>query len=104
MKGFLVSDNHDSVVLLRLAGIPGVIVHGADEIAAAVDDVLAKRHDVGVLVMTERAAAQTPVLVKSLREREEPPLLVIIPDRHGALREADFLTRYIREAIGVKIN
>ncbi|MDI9371312.1 MAG: ATP synthase subunit F [Synergistaceae bacterium] len=104
MKGFLVSDNHDSLVLLRLAGIPGVLAVGADETAAAVEDVLTRRHDVGVLVMTERAAEQVPAMVKSLREREELPLLVIIPDRHGARREADFLTRYIREAIGVRIN
>ncbi len=103
MKGFLISDNHDSVVLLRLAGIPGVMAHGAEETAAAVQDVLEKRHDVGVLVLTERAAATVPALVKALRERDEPPLLVEIPDRHGSLRGADFLTRYIREAIGVKV-
>ncbi len=104
MRAFLVSDNHDSLVLLRLAGVPGVQANGADETAAAVEDVLARRHDVGVLVMTERAAEQVPSLVKSLREREELPLLVVIPDRHGPRREADFLTRYIREAIGVKID
>ena len=69
----------------------------------AVIDVLRNRPDTGVLVMTERAAAEVPLLVKSLREREDPPLLVEIPDRHGSLREPDFLTRYIRNAIGVKI-
>jgi V/A-type H+-transporting ATPase subunit F len=42
-------------------------------------------------------------VVKALRERSDPPLLVEIPDRHGSRREADFLTAYIREAIGVKI-
>lgn len=103
MKGFLISDNHDSLVLLQLAGIPGVVVHGEEETTNAVLDVLRDRPDTGVLVMTERAAAAAPLLVKSLREREEPPLLVEIPDRHGSLREADFLTQYIRNAIGVKI-
>ena len=102
MKGFLISDNHDSLVLLRLAGIPGVVVHGEEETTTAVIDVLRNRPDTGVLVMTERAAAEVPLLVKSLREREDPPLLVEIPDRHGSLREPDFLTRYIRNAIGVK--
>jgi V/A-type H+-transporting ATPase subunit F len=103
MKGFLISDNHDSLVLLRLAGIPGVEVHGAAETGAAVEDVLANRPDVGILVMTEKAASQIPAVVKALRERSDPPLLVEIPDRHGSRREADFLTAYIREAIGVKI-
>jgi len=79
MKGFLISDNHDSLVLLRLAGIPGVVVHGEEETTTAVIDVLRNRPDTGVLVMTERAAAEVPLLVKSLREREDPPLLVEIP-------------------------
>ncbi len=103
MKGFLITDNHDSLVLLRLAGIPGVEVHGPLETETAVEGVLANRPDVGILVMTEKAAAQIPATVKALRERNEPPLLVEIPDRHGSMREADFLTAYIPEAIGVKI-
>lgn len=103
MKGFLITDNHDSLVLLRLAGIPGVEAHGAVETEAAINDVLTNRPDVGILVMTEKAAAEAPAAVRALRERDEPPLLVEIPDRHGSMREADFLTAYIREAIGVKI-
>jgi len=98
MKGFLISDNHDSLVLLRLAGI-----HGPEETAAALKDVLDHRPEVGVLVLTEKAAAEVPAMVKALREKGETPLLVEIPDRHGSMRQGDFLTRYIRDAIGVKI-
>jgi V/A-type H+-transporting ATPase subunit F len=103
MKGFLISDNHDSLVLLRLAGIPGVEAHGPEETAAALEDVLDHRPEVGVLVLTEKAAAEVPAMVKALREKGETPLLVEIPDRHGSMRQGDFLTRYIRDAIGVKI-
>lgn len=103
MKGFLISDNHDSLVLLRLAGIPGTEVHGPEETTAAIEDVLTNRIDVGVLVLTEKAAASVPGMMKALRERGEPPLLVEIPDRHGSMRQGDFLMRYIRDAIGVKI-
>jgi len=103
MKGFLISDNHDSLVLLRLAGISGVEAHGPEETAAAIEDVLKNRPDVGVLVITEKAAAEVPALVRTIRQRGETPLLVEIPDRHGSMRQGDFLTRYIRDAIGVKI-
>lgn len=103
MKAFLVSDNHDTLVLLNLAGIRGMIARDPAEVCLTVDDVLKNRHDVGVLVMTERVAEMVPDLVKALRERGEPPLLVEIPDRHGSRRGADFLTRYIRSAIGVNI-
>lgn len=103
MKAFLVSDNHDSLVLLNLAGIRGTIAREPAEVRLAVDDILKNRRDVGVLVVTERIAEMVPDLVKGLRERGEPPLLVEIPDRHGSRRGADFLTGYIRSAIGVNI-
>ena len=31
------------------------------------------------------------------------PLIVEIPDRHGGGRAKDSITRYVREAIGIKI-
>ena len=42
-------------------------------------------------------------MVQKLTERGELPLLVKIPDRYGSQREADFLTRHVQEAIGVKM-
>jgi V/A-type H+-transporting ATPase subunit F len=102
MRAFLVSDNHDTVVGLRLAGIPGVIVHGPEETTEAVLDAL-KVPELGLLVVTEKAAAAAPEIVGHLRERGELPLVVVIPDRHGTSRDSDYLTRYVRDAIGVKL-
>ncbi|MDR1732770.1 MAG: V-type ATP synthase subunit F [Synergistaceae bacterium] len=102
MKGYLISDNHDTLVLLKLAGINGVVVHGAAETARALNEALAMK-DLGILLMTERAAETIPERVKEMRSEGALPLLIEIPDRHGARRGADFLSRYIREAIGVKL-
>ena len=102
MKAFLVSDNHDSLVGMRLAGIQGCLVHTADETFAAIDRAL-KMPDLASLAITERAAEMAPDVVQQLRERGELPLLVEIPDRFGTKRGPDFLTRYVQEAIGVKM-
>jgi V/A-type H+-transporting ATPase subunit F len=102
MKGFLISDNHDTLVLLKLAGINGVVVHGTAETSEALSAALAAK-DIGILLMTELAAESIPEKVKELRSSGKLPLLVEIPDRHGTRRGADFLTGYIREAIGVKL-
>jgi len=102
MKGFLISDNHDTLVLLKLAGINGVVVHGPVETSKALSAALTMK-DLGVLLMTELAAESIPERVKELRSGGALPLLVEIPDRHGTRRTADFLTHYIREAIGVKL-
>ncbi|MCL2767730.1 MAG: V-type ATP synthase subunit F [Synergistaceae bacterium] len=102
MKAFLISDNHDTLVLMRLAGIPGVIAHGSDETAEAVDKAL-KDRNLAILVITELAAESIPERIQNLRQRESLPLLVEIPDRHGTRRDSDFLSHYVREAIGVKM-
>lgn len=102
MKAFLVSDNHDSLVGMRLAGIEGTLVHTPDETYDAIQKALKKR-DLAILAITERAAEMASELIQQLRERGELPLVVEIPDRLGTKRGPDFLTRYVQEAIGVKM-
>ena len=43
------------------------------------------------------------VVVHELKLNRKQPLIVEIPDRHGSGRAKDSITRYVREAIGVKI-
>lgn len=102
MKAFVISDNHDTLVGMRLAGIQGRLAHTRAEAADAIDGVL-KTKDIAILAITEKAAALVPELMQSLRERGELPLVIEIPDRFGTDREPDFLTRYVEEAIGVKM-
>lgn len=87
---------------MRIAGIPGVLSHGRDETLKAVREAL-ERDDLGILVLTEKAAAEVPEVVRELRQSGELPIVVEIPDRHGTKRPPDFLTRYLQEAIGVKV-
>ena len=103
MKGFVISDNHDTLVLLKLAGIDGVSVHGREETLKAFKEALAME-DLGILLMTEIAAEAIPEKVKETRASAVLPLLIEIPDRHGTRRGKDFLSRYIRDAIGVKLD
>lgn len=102
MRGFLISDNHDTQVLLKLAGISGVVAHGREECLKAFRSALDMK-DLGLLLVTELVAASIPDEVNQVRESLSLPLLVEIPDRHGTRRGDDFLTRYIHETIGVKV-
>lgn len=102
MKAFLVSDNHDSLVGMRLAGIKGVLVHSPEETYEAITEAL-KMRDLAILAVTEKAAEMASEIIQQLRERGELPLVVEIPDRFGTKRGPDFLTRYVQEAIGVKM-
>ena len=101
MKYFVISDNADTLVGLRLAGIPGCRVSTREETLAAIDAAVSDP-DVGILLITEALAALCPDKLDPLKLSAQTPLVVEIPDRHGA-RSKDSITRYIREAIGVKV-
>lgn len=102
MRFYLISDNVDTAMGMRLAGIEGVVVHEDSEVR----DVLTKAmdyDDVAVILMTERLVSLCPDLVYNLKLNRKQPLIVEIPDRHGNGRAKDSITRYVRDAIGVKI-
>lgn len=102
MKFYLISDNVDTMMGMRLAGINGVIVHEDKEVRDALTKAM-DMEDVAVILMTERLVQLCPELVYDLKLNRKQPLIVEIPDRHGSGRAKDSITRYVREAIGVKI-
>ncbi len=102
MRFYLISDNIDTQVGMRLAGIEGVVVHEADEVHQALSDAM-EQEDIAVILMTERLVSLCRDLVDDLKLNRSRPLIVEIPDRHGNGRAKDSITRYVREAIGIKI-
>ncbi len=102
MRFYLISDNIDTQMGMRLAGIEGTVVHTADEVRAALKSAMGNEA-VGVVLITEKLVNLCPDLVYELKLKCKRPLIVEIPDRHGSGRANDSITRYVREAIGVKI-
>ncbi len=101
MRFQLISDNIDTQVGLRLAGIPGVVVHEKEEVEKALKEAI-EDEDVGVILMTEKLVNLCPDLIYDLKLHMKRPLIVEIPDRHGNGRTKDSITKYVRDAIGVK--
>jgi V/A-type H+-transporting ATPase subunit F len=101
MKLFLISDNNDTLVGMRLAGIEGVVVHTKEEVLAALDEAM-QAPDLGILLVTEGLAALVPERLSDLKLNARLPLVVEVPDRHGTRRPADSITRYVNESIGIK--
>jgi len=102
MKFYLISDNVDTLMGMHLAGIEGVVVHEDSEVRETLQKAM-EMPDVAVILMTERLVQLCPKLVYDLKLNRKQPLIVEIPDRHGSGRAKDSITRYVREAIGVKI-
>lgn len=102
MKYFVITDSTDTHVGLRLAGIEGVVVREDDELKKAIASASADP-GIGVLLITERLATLCSEQLAPMKMSAHRPLVVEIPDRHSVGRASDSITRYVREAIGVKL-
>jgi V/A-type H+-transporting ATPase subunit F len=102
MRFYLISDNVDTQVGMRLAGIDGVVVHEASEVQKALQEAI-DQDDIAVVLITETLLALCPSTIYNIKLNRHRPLIVEIPDRHGNGCTKDTITRYVREAIGVKI-
>ena len=102
MRFFLISDNIDTQIGMRLVGVKGVVVHTKEEVLKVLEEIKDDR-EIGILIVTEKIAELIPDILKTMRLSKKPPLVTVIPDRHGSRRPKDFITRYIQEAIGVKV-
>ena len=102
MKSFLISDNKDTWVGMKLAGIDGVIVHTRDETLAAIKTALQNK-DIGILIFTEVAMEKVKAEVMRMKLERKSPLIVEIPDRHAGPDFQVKITKYIEESIGIKL-
>ncbi len=102
MKYFLISDNKDTYIGMRLAGIEGTVVHQAEEVLAALHTACTNP-EVAVVLITAKLMelCRTEIYEKKLTTSR--PLIVEVADRHGDGKVSDSITRYVREAVGIKI-
>ena len=102
MKFFLISDNNDTAIGMRLAGIEGVVVRDAEGVSGALEKACADE-DIGIVLITAPAAKLCAERMYQLKLSGTRPLIVEIPDRQGKGGTGDAIARYVREAVGIKI-
>ncbi len=102
MRVFCISDNVDTQMGLRLAGIEGVVVHKKEEVITTLDELI-KDPDIGIILMTTIIVDLAPEIISEYKLNLRSPLLVEIPDRHGSANIGETIDSYISEAIGIKI-
>lgn len=102
MKFYLISDNHDTSVGMRMAGIEGVVVHEAAEVEEALKEACANR-EIGVVLITAKLMNLCRQSIYERKLHGSLPLIVEVADRHGEGKVSDSITRYVREAVGIKI-
>lgn len=102
MKFYLISDNIDTQLGLRLAGIEGKVVHERQAFLELLEE---KMHDesIAIILLTTKLVKMAPDIISELKLRQAKPLIVEIPDRHGSAKIGETIDRYVSEAVGVKL-
>lgn len=102
MQFYVISDNIDTQMGMRLAGIQGVVVHEAEETKAALEHALHNK-EIAVVLMTEKLVKLCEELVYDIKLNWKNTLIVEIPDRHSTSQITSSISRYVQDAIGIQI-
>ncbi|MDL2233357.1 V-type ATP synthase subunit F [Ruminococcaceae bacterium OttesenSCG-928-L11] len=102
MKFHLISDNTDTYIGMRMAGIEGVVVHEAEDVSKAVREACADE-EIGVVLISAKLMEMCRAEIYEIKLNASRPLIVEVADRHGDGKVSDSITRYVREAVGIKI-
>jgi vacuolar-type H+-ATPase subunit F/Vma7 len=106
MKIFVIG-SASAVWGFALTGVLGKVVEGADELNAALDEVL-QAEDIGIILITADVIGLARERIETLMIRAEVPLVVEIPAPEGVVSRGTSpdrprLSEMLRRTIGVKI-
>ncbi len=102
MRFELISNSHDVIVGMRLAGIIGTLVRTEQEAKKALIEVMNKR-DVAIVLINESLVETIQEVVSEIKKNIFKPLVVVVPDGKTIKKPRRSITEYIKESIGLKI-
>lgn len=103
MKMYVISDNLDTLLGMRLCGVEGEVVHEKEALERALERALSDK-ELAVLLVTEKLSLSVPEKITQIKLSHKTPLLVEIPTRSKPSKSTSAITQYVLEAIGVKLN
>lgn len=102
MKSIVLSNEYNVIQGMKLAGLDGVYSKNIDELENYFKDYV-NQDDIGIIILTEELERKISDIVNLQRNTGKLPLIVTIPGENG-LQDKNFIMKYIKESLGVKID
>ena len=102
MRFFLLSDNVDTQVGLRLVGIDGVVIHEREPLIDHLEQLM-QDPEICIILITTKLVELCPDIISELKLKQSSKLIVEVPDRRDSSRVGQSIDKYVSEAIGVKL-
>lgn len=103
MRMYLLSDNVDTLMGMRMSGVDGVVLHEEALLRDKLSELM-KDDGIAVILITEKLISMIRDTVNELKLSRSRPLIIEIPDRHGSGSIGNTITRYVKDAIGVNLS
>lgn len=97
---YMISDRGDTLAGMRLAGIEGTLLKTNEDVEKFIENT--DFSNIAILMINKSLAEKSRSFVDSLKQKNRP-LIVEVPDRENCDEDSDSITRYVREAMGIKI-
>jgi V/A-type H+-transporting ATPase subunit F len=101
MISYLISDNQDTLVGMKMAGVQGEIILEPEAIIRRIDELLLQP-EIGLIILTYNIKNKVAEAVMERKLASKDTLIVEIPGPNQKIN-TDFITKYIRESIGLKL-
>ncbi len=101
MESYLISDNEDTLLGLNMAGVRGEVMTDDELIIKKIDELI-DNPEIGIVILTHSIKVRIEEEVMARKLHAKNTLLVEVPGP-GESIQSDFITRYIRESIGLKL-
>ncbi len=103
MKFFLLSDNLDTLLGMRLAGVNGALVQTEEELKNNLREVL-EDSKIAIVLLTSNVVGMCKEYVLDLKLRIKSPLLVEIPSGTDAGKYGGSMVDYIHKTTGMTVS
>ena len=101
MKSFLICNDQETLVGMRLAGVQGTILNDRASVLALIDEKI-RDDETGIIIITKAIMLLAEKEIMAIKLKSKFKLIVEIPGA-GLNYEDEYITRHIRESIGIKI-
>ncbi len=102
MQFYLISDNVDTRIGMRLSGIDGVVVHDKESVIKELENA-SDNDEIAVVLLTNKIVEMAYDYVYDFKLKCKKPLIVEIPDRHATADITNSISKYLKESIGISI-
>ena len=100
MRYFIIGDE-DAVLGFGLVGVEGTVAGSVAQAREAFSEAI-EQSDIGIIIITERAADLIRPQVDQFIFTRNFPLILEIPDRQGPLAGKPGIREMVNQAIGIK--